>query len=86
MKMMDLILANGENFAKFAKINSLKNFPLYGIPSIALSLHVIWQNLIGIYFISLRSGLVDLFLAAYTIIITVNVYILYMQLQCWHYI
>ena len=32
MKMADLILANGEKIAKFAKINSLQNYPLYGIP------------------------------------------------------
>ena len=30
MKMADLILANNEEIAKFAKINSLQNYPLYG--------------------------------------------------------
>ena len=29
MKMADLILANSEKIAKFAKINSLQNYPLY---------------------------------------------------------
>ena len=29
--MADLILANGEKITKFAKINSLQNYPLYGI-------------------------------------------------------
>ena len=28
--MADLILANGEKITKFAKINSLQNYPLYG--------------------------------------------------------
>ena len=30
MKMADLILANNEEIAKFTKINSLQNYPLYG--------------------------------------------------------
>ena len=30
MKMVDLILANGEKIVKFTKINSLQNYPLYG--------------------------------------------------------
>ena len=40
MKMADLILANkcGEKIAKFAKINSLQNYPLYGIFSLLLVL------------------------------------------------
>ena len=29
-EMADLILANGEKIAKFAKINSLQNYPQYG--------------------------------------------------------
>ena len=28
--MADIILANDEKIAKFAKINSLQNYPLYG--------------------------------------------------------
>ena len=40
MKMADLILANkfGEKITKFVKINSLQNYPLYGIFSLSLAL------------------------------------------------
>ena len=31
MKMVDLILANDEEIAKFTKINFLQNYPLYDI-------------------------------------------------------